>query len=209
MVVKPIYNRLRPYLPRKWGVMGGVAVRDFRLFDRDDCQPEYSAGLLKAIEDEVESGDTVVDIATGRGVAAVIAARQGADVISYEGSARMVEVARETLEASRVDSVTIEHAIVGEPLDIWGVPDGAEEVQPPDLPECDVMILDCEGSESHILYCLQNLAETVIVETHPQKTTYVTPPSVRLEDMGYHVDRREYRPDRPAKRVLVATRGGE
>lgn len=203
-----VYNcTVRPYLPRKWGVLNGVAVRDFKLLDLDDHQPRWKAGFLEAIRECVRPGDTVVDVAAGKGVAAVIAARQGADVVSYEASEERVGLARETVKSAAVDGVRIEHALVGDPIDVWGSVGGVSSLPPSDLPECDLLQLDCEGAEISILEGLTQAPRTVVVETHPNKQVPTEETRGVLESAGYRVEEREYEAGREdGKCVLVGRR---
>lgn len=120
------------------------------------------------IGDVVGEGDRVVDIATGYGMLATLAAVEGATVHTYEAAAEMLDVAERTFEANGVtDRITTHHAIIGEVLDTNGPTDGAAAVPASDLPECDVLVLDCEGAELSILDSMDIRPEHVIVETHP------------------------------------------
>lgn len=199
------YDVVRPYLPKKWGVINGVPVKDFRLFDRQDYQMDRMEGLLTAIEDCVDMGDTVVDIATGRGVCAVTAARQGASrVHTFEASDAMVETSRATIEASRhVSRIEQHHTLVGDENDVWGE-STATVVDPSELPVSDVMILDVEGSELSILESINDYPECIIVETHPGFHAPTSVTKQLLEEMGYDVSVRDYEDRKPEKDVLVA-----
>lgn len=207
--VRPVYNRLlRPFLPRKWTVINGVAVRNSRLLDVRDHYPERMAGFLEAIEEVVDPGDTVVDIATGRAVAAVTAARAGATVRSYEGSQEMIEVAEETVEAARVDEIEIIHAVVGEPVDVWGETDGVPRVPPSELPAHDMLVLDCEGAEVYILECMEEYPRSAVIEPHPNHGAPTWRVYEVLDELGYDVELREHAPYQPEKDTLVARAGG-
>ena len=143
-----IYNTfIRPYTPKKIASFNGVPVRGVHLLDSTDAFPEYEAALLEGIRSNVESNDTVVVVGGGRGVSSVVAARQAAPdghVTTYEGGAERLGVARETAVLSRVaDSVSIEHGIVGAGIDVIGDGSDAILVEPDDLPQCDVLVLDC------------------------------------------------------------------
>ena len=49
--------------------------------------------------------------------------------------------------------LTVNHAIVGEAISVYGAPEdlAPRVVTPADLPECDVLALDCEGAEILLL----------------------------------------------------------
>lgn len=201
------YNAtIRSYLPRKWGVVAGVPVRDFRLLDRQDWQPGKMIGFITAIEENVSPGDVVVDVASGRGIAAVTAARADAETVrSYEASGDMVSLARETVNANRVDDVvTVHHAVVGETRNVWGKMYGADVLAPDDLPLCDVLQLDCEGAELSILNGIDQGPQTIIVETHPVFDSPTKPCVIKLEEMGYEINLRYYQDGEPEKDVIVA-----
>ena len=48
--------------------------------------------------------------------------------------------------------LTVKHAVVGEAIAVYGVRDQFSTlvVSPAELPECDILELDCEGAESLI-----------------------------------------------------------
>lgn len=171
-MLKRLYNAvLRDHLPRTIGVYAGVPARSARLLDATKVHPEYKQGLLDAIEAEVDDGNTVCLIGFGRGISTVYALRAGAGrVIAFEGSREMIRRGWETLEMQGLgDRVEVRHAIVGEAVDVYGSGAGAPIVSPADLPECDVLVMDCEGAEISILEGLATPPSTVIVETHPRK----------------------------------------
>lgn len=167
-LIRPFYNPIRPYLPKKIASLGGVPVRYQAITDRTEYI-DYKPAMRSFIRWSVTPGDRVVDIATGRGVMASWAAWRGGTVIGYEGAANMVELARETTHLAAVsEDVTIHHAVVGDARELFGAAAGPDQVDPTDLPACDVMILDCEGSEIDIIPALAEPPETMIVECHPQ-----------------------------------------
>lgn len=206
-LLKPVYNRvLRHRLPRKWTVCGDVPARYVRLLDQRDYMPDYKAGLRSAIEDHVEADDTAVVVGLGRGVSSVWTARVCGDVIAYEAATEMLPVARETLEVQDLlSSVDIRHAVVGEAVDVFGSATSTV-VSPSDLPAHDVLLMDCEGAETAILDELSERPETIIVETHPEKSAPTTATQRRLEQLDYAVTEYEYEPEANRKHVLVGTR---
>ena len=55
-LVRSLYNRtVRPYLPRKFGVYNGVAVKNIRLLDTTDEYPNYEKPLLAATRNGTDS----------------------------------------------------------------------------------------------------------------------------------------------------------
>jgi hypothetical protein len=183
---------LRHRLPRKIVVHNGVAVRSGRLLDATDAKPDYEASLVAAIRERVAPGDDVVIVGGGRGVSAVVAARRaGPDgsVILYEGAASQIGLVEETLALNEAaDGVTVEHAVVVDPRDLWSEAEDAERVDPATLPNCDVLVLDCEGSEVEIVRD-GNLPRTVVVETHGVFDAPTEQTRSLLEDRGYEIRR--------------------
>lgn len=200
-IVKKIYNRVvRPYLPRdSYRVCAGVAVQDHPPLDRTKRFPQYKEGLLSGIRDTVDKGDIVVLVASGRAVSTVHCLRAGASrVIGFEASSRMINTAKQTLEDNWTpDDCTVEmrHALVGEGINVYGDAEGADVVAPSELPEADVLVLDCEGAEKSILAGLDKLDSDFVIETHPER--HVPPDEIRseLKRLGREWQERPYEPD--------------
>lgn len=208
-VVKPIYNRLlRPHLPRKYCVYNGVTARGVRLLDATDHLPNYKQGFIDAIHEHVPVGSTVELVGFGRGVSTVACLQAGArHVTAHEAASHMIEMGRETLEINPVSAsaVTVKHSLVSEAIGVYGDPGDATLVEPSELCDADVLVLDCEGAERSILTGLGTLPETVIVETHPGRGV---PTDVTVDALtdDYEVSRRDYKPDDPEKDVIVGKR---
>jgi len=131
-------------------------------------------------------------IGGGYGITTVHAARQvggGGLVTVFEGG----EIASEVRQVARWndvdDVVTVEEAIVGDPTTLYqGMADDAEVIDSADLPTCDVLEMDCEGSELGILERMQIRPRVLIVELHPKM--YDAPnaaPVDLIEEMGYEM----------------------
>lgn len=201
-------------LPDSYNVYNGVVVRDGGFLDleiRHECHKE---GLIDAIEENVRGKDVVL-VALGKGVSTVTAVRSGArSVTAYEGSSEMIELAEETLDVNlsevQRNMVEVEHAIVGEAISLFGDGESDRVVNPSELPECDVLILDCEGAELSILDGIEEPPETIICETHPDKLSFTPVVREKLKGLGYDVDSRQYErgwDDR--KRVLTGEMPGK
>ncbi len=170
-MIQELYNRfVRDRLPKKVQVNNSVPVRDCPLFDFKDHFPNYKDEQITELRRIVEPGDTVVDIAAGRGITTVISARLVGDegeVHTYEASDEYYKTAKETFEFSEVsDRITLTHAFIDAHGNVFGGMEGAETISPTELPECDVLNLDCEGSEVNILQDLNQSPQHVILETH-------------------------------------------
>lgn len=176
-----LYRRIiRPNLPKKDALVeyNGVKVKPYHY--GDDISPfnipavrenpdDYEAELIKQIRRRVLTTDTVVIIGGGLGVSSVTAAIQASDglVITYEGATEYAKTVAQTAEINDVDErVNINHDIVGEPISLEGEAGDASVVNPRDLPECDVLVMDCEGAEELILGDLRIQPRELIVETH-------------------------------------------
>lgn len=185
---------VRPLLPKRVVTYNGVPVRASRLGDslvpwhtRDI--PGYESALVEGIRQYVEADDTVVVVGGGWGVSTVVAARQtgtGGQVLTFEGGAETVPRVNETVELNDVDDpVSVRHAIVGKAISIRGEGDDAAVVPPTDLPNCDVLVLDCEGAEIDILEEMEVRPRTVLVETHGMFDAPETAVRDTLDRAGY------------------------
>lgn len=172
-----LYDRtIRPYLPRKVIVHNGIPARTGRLLDANDHRRDWEKMLMAAIRSQSFGGSKVIEIAGGLGICtAEIAKRAGSngEVISYEVDEDRVEIMSETLELNRVrNAVDIRHDYV-ESID----------------EDCDVLILDCEGSEIEILESGYGDPQTIIVETHPVFDVPTEEVQKILKQDGYHIAR--------------------
>lgn len=201
------YNQyLRPQIPavedypQVRDVVIGTEMHRKRMFDdwvplevppSDSNWNGYKTENIDLIENHVEKGDGVVVIGGGFGVTSVVAARQvGIDssVTIYEGSSFRVETIRRTLELNDVeDRGEVRHAIVGQAVDLAGLAGEADKIPPQELPECDVLEMDCEGAELGILSELRIRPRVIIVETHPQQESSTEDIQNELTQLGYQV----------------------
>lgn len=212
------YSFYNPYLvdnsPRVFGVHAGVIHRNSRLLAKDHRRDRHKCGLMSSIEKYVKDGDSVTLVALGQGLTTVHAIRAGAgDVTAYEGSEKMISIAQETFELNltprEYDRITIRHAVVGNPINVWGNFDEDAAVDPADLLCGDVLILDCEGSELSILSGLQNLPQIILCETHPQLGSSKDSVAKVMKKKGYETnDLPLHDPDvkKSNKSVIIGTR---
>ncbi|QLC34412.1 FkbM family methyltransferase [Halarchaeum sp. CBA1220] len=218
------YRQTREVLPRTTATYGGVEVRAGRILDDyvpdfSLDRPGYESGLTAAIEGEVEEGDRVVIVGGGWGVTAVLAARRvgpEGSVTVYEGSKTQLERVRETLALNGVSGrVTVEHAVVGADVSVFGSAGDADFVPSAELPDCDVLSLDCEGAELRILDGYEGEPRAVFVETHAFLGAPKADVEERLTGLGYTIDdvrvaeetSREYCEEKGIY-VVTATRAG-
>lgn len=199
-MIKTTYNTLiRQRLPRKIGVFNGVAVRWPRLLDRTDTIPKWKEGTIRSVRDIVQRGDDVVDVGSGFGVAAVWAARiagNEGNVNTYEASFERYQVTKETIRLNGVqESVIPHHTVVGDNLEIFGKMGSPEEISPTDLPECDVLITDCEGAELRILKDISIInPDRVVIETHGFAGSPTNKVIKKLQEHDYKIQEKMYAP---------------
>lgn len=184
--VRQLYNRLlRPLLPRDVQVLNGVPVKSRRFLDRTIEHPNHEKYLIQGIENACHPEDTVVLVGAGYGVSTVRAARIGKTVIAFEAGREQFELATDTVKLNKTDNATIHHAIVGELRSANSPPEDASNISPAELPEGDVLILDCEGAEVMIIEGLVELPREIVVETHGFLGASTEAVQGVLNDRGY------------------------
>jgi hypothetical protein len=185
-IIQDLYdNILREYLPRRWIVNNGVPTKTARLFDRTRHRPDCKQGSVDALRQYVRQGDHVVVIGGGDGVTAVIATRRCEQVTVYEAAGNMVSVVKETTEINSMDNkITVVHSAVGPTNNVYGDNVGSP-TSVADLPDCDILELDCKGAEEEIIRNLSFCPRIIIVEAHPQYGVSVDILHSLLSDLGY------------------------
>jgi len=169
--LQPTYNRwIRPCLPQTTRIYNEVVVKDKALLDRTSVYPDFEFESVRQLTDAISPGDRVVIVGGGRGVTAVHAAQANAfHVRIYEAGYKQVQLCRDTAKRNGVDyQISVEHAVIGDDVNVWGKTSGARRISPSDLPPCDVLELDCEGAEVEICRNLGPRPESIIIECHPQ-----------------------------------------
>jgi len=84
---------------------------------------------------------------------------------------------------------SVGEAVVGDAVDTFGEPVD-RRVRPTELPDCDVLVLDCEGSEVEILQDLGPDPREIVVESHAELVAESRPARLRerLADMGFETE---------------------
>lgn len=205
-IAKPAYNIfVRPYLPQKIAVYNGVPIRAVKLFDQTVTFPEYEEALIGNIRKYARNGDTILQVGGGRGPSAVAAARAvepDGEVIVYEGGKEYVEKIQETLDLNGVrELVKVKLGTVGEGRNVWGDSTDTDIIDPEKLPECDILVLDCEGAEQVILPQLEIKPEILIVESHGDLGSPTSEVKQNLQKMGYKI--KSTSPEVPKEDVYV------
>lgn len=164
-----------PFLPRRSGKYNGVDTNSSRLFDgfvpgRKRDRPEYESGLVSAMENKLKEGDDVVIVGGGWGVTAVLASNmvgECGNITVFEGAKESVEKIEETVRMNDTyDNIKVNHCVVGEAVSLRGELGDAQRLKPADLPNCDVLELDCEGSEIEILRNMDFRPRIILIESH-------------------------------------------
>jgi precorrin-6B methylase 2 len=171
---------LRRFMPKVGPVLhaGAASTLDWRLFDKqlppqfrppDICDiPDYEEKLVIALRTTVKPGDKVLVIGGGNGITAAIAAQLAGPkgkVICYEASSEQLPIIRQTFARNKVE-VELRFGAVGEAIGVYGDGEQAPVVAPEDLPECDILEMDCEGAERIILERMTIRPRAIAVETH-------------------------------------------
>lgn len=131
----------------------------------------FEKGIISAHMQLTKSGDRVVIIGGGDGRTAIAAARRvGSDgsVLIFEGGDRSyLQINRLLDTEGLLSTCSVRQAVVGPLIDVYGGDcEEALSLSPADLPECDILELDCEGSEIEILRHLCIRPRVIIVEIH-------------------------------------------
>lgn len=169
----------------------------------------YEPELIETLQSHVQEGDSVVIVGAGRGATTVVAAKatgSSGHVVSYEADPQRVPICRSTVKVNNVsDRVNVKGEVVGEAVHVADMETVNQQstIGVEELPDCDVLELDCEGAELAILSELQIEPETLIVETHG---CYGAPESeVRslLSKLGYQVITRN--PQDEGRDIIILT----
>jgi hypothetical protein len=139
----------------------------------------------------VRHGDTVNLIGACEGVSTVVAARKAGNdghVNCFEGDEAVIGKLEETLALNEVESIVeIRNVIVESNIDVYGTPTHST-LPAEDLPDCDILVMDCEGSELDILENMDVVPSTIIVETHGFLNSPTDDVRQKLESDGYVIE---------------------
>lgn len=158
----------------KFQTYNGVRVEEKRigdstLFDLSD-RPSYEGQYSAYIREYVEPGDSIVVIGGYYGVSTVVAATHtGNDgsVITFVATRDGADRVRKTAKLNNIQKiVTVNAASVGKVYQLKGRDQGPEKIPPGELPDCDVLAIDCDGCELDVLDGLEIRPRIIIVEHH-------------------------------------------
>jgi hypothetical protein len=151
---------------------GDAALPDFLIPHPLEDIADYEQTLIDVLRSQVRIGDRVIIVGGGEGVTAVVAAEavgETGSVVCFEGNSWNVRKVKAAAARNKMSNrLKVEHAVVGEAIAVYGMPEqhSTHVVSPAELPECDVLELDCEGAELLILRDLQIRPRVIAVETH-------------------------------------------
>jgi hypothetical protein len=200
----------------------GVPVRRRKAFESaiswevqpDRDRPDYEGVLLQAIRENLDEGMDVVVVGGGWGVSSVVAANAvgpSGSVTTYEASPVMAERIERTVTLSGFGArASVRRFAVGEASRVWYPDHQVETVPASELPECDALVLDCEGAEIEILGTMTVAPEAIAVETHGCYDAPSSEVGEILRDLGYHIQESRWTREPAARerdlRLLIATR---
>lgn len=203
-MIRNLYNNfVRERLPRKRKVLNGVVTKKARFFDLTTVNNTYEGPLIRSIREFVRPTDTCLIIGGGWGVSTVVAARITDDVIVYEGSLDQVSHVEDTLKLNAVhEKVDIRRGLVTGEGRFYGNR-AADPVDPEDLPNSNVLVMDCEGAEVDILRRITMEPRTLVVESHGHFGAPTDEVTDILQERGYEIVRIE--PESEETDVMVIT----
>lgn len=196
-----LFGRVRPYLPKRRRVIyNSVEVNVSKrpldwLFPavswRARDQPKYDSGPVGGVRDHVTEGDMVVIVGGGFGVTTVEAARRVGEtgaVLTYEAAEERVDDIRKAAEYDGLsDRVSVLHALVERVDKPIGEVGDAPRVPARALPNCDVLVLDCDGPEARILRGLSIEPRVIVANTAGRFGSPEADVREALTDHGYRV----------------------
>jgi len=195
--IKFSYNQgVRKRLPRIIVDYNGVEVRAGHSLDKiipwqTTSKPNHEHGLIQAVREDISIGEIVVVIGGGWGTSSVAAAHQVGEkgtVHIFEGSSFYIDKIGETLKLNDVPAhIDLHHAVVERGSNVRGDPGSANRISSSELPNCDTLVLDCEGAEKDIIQNLSIKPEKIIVETHGLFDSPSEKIKQELESIGYRI----------------------
>lgn len=208
-LIQKVYNRtIREYLPNKSRILANVDVHDTPLLDLTANNPLYKIGLILSIYDYISDGDYVEVVGFGRGVTSTHIFWAGASSVKgYEAASNMIEKGIDTVDRNygTLHELDVMHAVVGDPIDVYGDFSTADIISPSELSDADVLVLDCEGAELSILSNLGTYPKTIICESHPVKGASAEK-IIEILSEQYDITIRSHKPARDAKSVVIGTK---
>jgi len=177
-LIRQVYldSNLHQSLPKngEYQTYNDVIVEEKRVGDRlllkRSNKPSYESQFVEYIRDYVEEDDFVVVIGGYYGVSTITAATQAGNngsVITFEATPEGADRVRKTARLNHVkESVTVKAAAVGPIYNPKGRETTSDKISPEELPNCDVLAIDCDGCELDVLNNINIEPRMIIVEHH-------------------------------------------
>jgi hypothetical protein len=178
---------VKEFIPTKIGVFNGIYVNNVAFFEPRLQDKNYEEHLVYPLRLLINPSDDVIMIGGGMGVSTVIAAKQISErgsVVTFEGAEKSVEVTNETIQLNEVNNkAAVKHTIVGPDKELSGNMGEAGHIKPSELPECDVLSVDCDGAEVEILKNLDIRPRILNVEHHPVRVALFEEQHERVKEL--------------------------
>ena len=169
-------NTFRQFIPKSgiYQTYNGVKVEEKRmgenLLNVLPDNPSYEGQFVEYIREYVEEGDSIVIIGGYYGVSTIAAATQSGNdgsVTTFEATPEGADRVRKTTQLNDVkQSVVVKATSVGPIYNPKGRSPGDDKIPPSELPDCDVLAIDCDGCELDVLNDIEITPRTIIVEHH-------------------------------------------
>lgn len=169
--------------------LGDVRFAGFLRPEMGDL-PTYEQALIRGLRAVARPGDRVLVVGGGMGVTCTVAAKLVAPnghVQCIEGGVDQVAAIKKTAALNHA-AVEVRHGFVGMSKYVYSSTSGAENVRISDLPDCDILELDCEGAELEILRAMTLSPRAIIVECHGAHGASTEQVAQQLRGRGYKVE---------------------
>lgn len=189
------HNRFRGFLPervfRKAGLKFKGRLGDYHNSSQAVTGDHWKWEARHAVEEYVDGTDFAAVVGAGEGLTPTHMARNAKHVEVYEPAAEMIEKTRETLKLNGHENAAVYPWLFYTNSDelIWGdLHPRVKEVEGHQLPNCDVLELDCEGVELKILQDMTVRPRVLIVEVHEVFGVSFREVRQLVENMGYEIE---------------------
>lgn len=153
--------------------------------------PDYEDELVKQVKEYVKEDYNVTIIGGGMGVTSIIAGQsvgESGSVTVFEGSKEFYDRIKRNIKHNNLHHIiNVNHTIVGSEKNLYGKAKTPDRITPEELKECDLLEMDCEGTELQILENMRIRPEWIIVETHGIFNSPTDDVYDQLDSMGYNI----------------------
>jgi len=164
-----VHRKMRPFLPttkiESNNVVHGGKLGDSRSSQVSTGKNDYERGALRFLREHVENDDHVVIIGGGYGVTPLFCSRHAEKVSVFEPSQTMRRNIQIAFAYSDDSNVSVMNQAFYDDSHVYHG-EGGTLVTADVIPPCDVLEIDCEGVENHVLEDLQVRPRVIIVERH-------------------------------------------